>query len=201
MKPPKSKWTWWGGWDVTTSIRTLTTTPPSSGCPTKETPPCWSSCLMRARWQRLRATSTRTTLHTGTTVSSGGRRCVWIPSHVICVITYDLKVMSFAAERKHEKVTWINSLMRSIISRLQFRPSVNVMCHWLSWCSVFPSSVDLFLPKFSISAAASLDETFKEMGITNAYSDDADFSGMSAEIKLKLSKVRLDGCCFPACSI
>ncbi|KAG7244276.1 hypothetical protein INR49_004414 [Caranx melampygus] len=58
--------------------------------------------------------------------------------------------------------------------------------HWHD--SLFRSSVDLFLPKFSISAAASLDETFKEMGITNAYSDDADFSGMSAEIKLKLSK-------------
>lgn len=54
---------------------------------------------------------------------------------------------------------------------------------------MFLRSVDLFLPKFSISAEASLGETLKELGITDAFTDDADFSGMSDEIKLKVSKV------------
>lgn len=54
---------------------------------------------------------------------------------------------------------------------------------------LFLSSVDLFLPKFSISAEASLDSTLKEMGITDAFGDNADLSGISAEVPLKVSKV------------
>lgn len=54
---------------------------------------------------------------------------------------------------------------------------------------LFLSSVDLFLPKFSISAEAALDSTLKEMGITDAFGDTADFSGMSSDVKLKVSKV------------
>ncbi|KAA8583291.1 alpha-1-antitrypsin homolog [Etheostoma spectabile] len=59
--------------------------------------------------------------------------------------------------------------------------------HWHD--SLFRSSVDLFLPKFSISAEAALDSPLKEMGITDAFANNADFSGMSDEIKLKVSKV------------
>uniref|UniRef100_UPI0037E7B993 alpha-1-antitrypsin homolog isoform X1 n=1 Tax=Semicossyphus pulcher TaxID=241346 RepID=UPI0037E7B993 len=59
--------------------------------------------------------------------------------------------------------------------------------HWHD--SLFRVSVDLYLPKFSISADASLDSTLKELGVTNAFADNADFSGMSEEIKLKVSKV------------
>ncbi|XP_071380199.1 alpha-1-antitrypsin homolog [Centroberyx affinis] len=59
--------------------------------------------------------------------------------------------------------------------------------HWHN--SLFRSSVDLFLPKFSISADASLDGTLKEMGISSAFGDAADFSGISEEVKLKVSKV------------
>ncbi|XP_029295777.1 LOW QUALITY PROTEIN: alpha-1-antitrypsin homolog [Cottoperca gobio] len=58
--------------------------------------------------------------------------------------------------------------------------------HWRD--SVSMEYVDLFLPKFSITADAPLENTLKEMGITNAFADDADFSGMSDEIKLKVSK-------------
>lgn len=54
---------------------------------------------------------------------------------------------------------------------------------------MFLRSVDVFLPKFSISAEASLGETLKELGITDAFADNADFSGMSEEVKLKVSKV------------
>lgn len=51
------------------------------------------------------------------------------------------------------------------------------------------SSVDLFLPKFSINADASLDSTLQELGMNYAYSDSADFSGISTEARLKISKV------------
>ncbi|KAM6965082.1 alpha-1-antitrypsin homolog [Aplochiton taeniatus] len=58
--------------------------------------------------------------------------------------------------------------------------------HWHD--SLFRSSVDLFLPKFSISATASLDETLKQMGMVTAFGDMADFSAIS-DTKLKVSKV------------
>ncbi|XP_039980527.1 alpha-1-antitrypsin homolog [Xiphias gladius] len=59
--------------------------------------------------------------------------------------------------------------------------------HWHD--KLFRSSVNLFLPKFSISADASLDDTLKELGMTDAFANNADFSGMSYEVKLKVSKV------------
>uniref|UniRef100_A0A3B4XSS0 Serpin domain-containing protein n=1 Tax=Seriola lalandi dorsalis TaxID=1841481 RepID=A0A3B4XSS0_SERLL len=42
-------------------------------------------------------------------------------------------------------------------------------------------------PKFSISVDASLDDTLKAMGITDAYEDRADFSGVSETAMLKAS--------------
>ncbi|XP_070843514.1 alpha-1-antitrypsin homolog [Chaetodon trifascialis] len=59
--------------------------------------------------------------------------------------------------------------------------------HWHD--SLFKNSVDLCVPKFSISADASLESTLKEMGITDAFAESADFSGISEDVKLKLSKV------------
>ncbi|XP_066532348.1 alpha-1-antitrypsin homolog [Hoplias malabaricus] len=47
----------------------------------------------------------------------------------------------------------------------------------------------LFMPKFSISSSNCLTETLKEMGMVSAFSDTADFSGISEETKLKASKV------------
>uniref|UniRef100_A0A672J151 Alpha-1-antitrypsin homolog n=1 Tax=Salarias fasciatus TaxID=181472 RepID=A0A672J151_SALFA len=49
--------------------------------------------------------------------------------------------------------------------------------------------VDLSLPKFSISAEASLEQILEELGVTYAFSDFADFSGLSEDIKLVVSKV------------
>ncbi|CAI5683170.1 alpha-1-antitrypsin homolog [Oreochromis niloticus] len=59
--------------------------------------------------------------------------------------------------------------------------------HWHD--SFFRTNVNLGMPKFSISAKASLDDTLKESGITDAFGDKADFSGMSNEVPLKVSKV------------
>ncbi|GAA6077131.1 alpha-1-antitrypsin homolog isoform X1 [Tachysurus ichikawai] len=54
---------------------------------------------------------------------------------------------------------------------------------------LFRSSVDLYMPKFSISASSCLGDTLTDMGIVDAFSDNADFSGMSENTKLKVSKV------------
>ncbi|XP_062266901.1 alpha-1-antitrypsin homolog [Platichthys flesus] len=59
--------------------------------------------------------------------------------------------------------------------------------HWHD--QLFRMSVNLHLPKFSISADASLGDTLKELGVTDAFSDNADLSGISEEIKLKVSKI------------
>ncbi|CAL8316373.1 unnamed protein product [Merluccius merluccius] len=59
--------------------------------------------------------------------------------------------------------------------------------HWHD--SLFRSSVDLMLPKFSISAESSLGEVLQEMGIVEAFGDKADFSGIIEDAKLKVSKV------------
>uniref|UniRef100_A0A4W4FC87 Serpin domain-containing protein n=1 Tax=Electrophorus electricus TaxID=8005 RepID=A0A4W4FC87_ELEEL len=45
------------------------------------------------------------------------------------------------------------------------------------------------LNKFSISASSSLQDTLMEIGIVDAFSDKANFSGISEEFKLKVSKV------------
>uniref|UniRef100_A0A672IXG2 Alpha-1-antitrypsin homolog n=1 Tax=Salarias fasciatus TaxID=181472 RepID=A0A672IXG2_SALFA len=42
---------------------------------------------------------------------------------------------------------------------------------------------------FSISAEASLEQILQELGVTDAFSNAADFSGLSEDIKLKVSKV------------
>uniref|UniRef100_A0A8D1ALP4 Serpin domain-containing protein n=2 Tax=Euteleostomi TaxID=117571 RepID=A0A8D1ALP4_PIG len=54
---------------------------------------------------------------------------------------------------------------------------------------LFRSSVDLFMPKFSITATSKLKGILHEMGIADAFSDTADFSGMIEEVKVKVSDV------------
>ncbi|XP_063079387.1 alpha-1-antitrypsin homolog isoform X2 [Engraulis encrasicolus] len=61
------------------------------------------------------------------------------------------------------------------------------LLHWHN--SLFRSSVDVFLPKFSISANYPLKDVLTEMGMTRAFSDTADFSGISEKAKMKVSKV------------
>ncbi|KAK7133386.1 hypothetical protein R3I94_015306 [Phoxinus phoxinus] len=62
--------------------------------------------------------------------------------------------------------------------------------HIKSWHEkLVRSSVDLFMPKFSISATSKLGDILQEMGITEAFGDKADFSGITEEVKVKVSRV------------
>lgn len=62
--------------------------------------------------------------------------------------------------------------------------------HLKSWHEkLFRSSVDLFMPKFSISATSKLKPILEDMGVTDAFGDAADFSGMTEEVKVKVSQV------------
>ncbi|KAG7461164.1 hypothetical protein MATL_G00207150 [Megalops atlanticus] len=70
--------------------------------------------------------------------------------------------------------------VESIISKEYIR-------HWHK--SLFGSSVDVFMPKFSASGSYSLKEVLTEMGVVAAFSDSADLSGISEEVGLKVSKV------------
>ncbi|XP_057351965.1 thyroxine-binding globulin isoform X3 [Manis pentadactyla] len=49
--------------------------------------------------------------------------------------------------------------------------------------------IDLFVPKFSISATYDLGAILLKMGIQDAFADDADFSALTGDKGLKLSKV------------
>ncbi|XP_076872427.1 alpha-1-antitrypsin homolog [Brachyhypopomus gauderio] len=50
-------------------------------------------------------------------------------------------------------------------------------------------NADLYMPKFSISASSSLGDTLKEMGIVDAFSQNANFSGISEASNVAVSKV------------
>ncbi|XP_034018503.1 alpha-1-antitrypsin homolog [Thalassophryne amazonica] len=60
--------------------------------------------------------------------------------------------------------------------------------HWLKKLKQRLHSVTLELPKFSISDEASLKETLQELGIKDAFEDNADFSGISDKVPTKVSK-------------
>ncbi|KAL2088821.1 hypothetical protein ACEWY4_015720 [Coilia grayii] len=63
--------------------------------------------------------------------------------------------------------------------------------HFKYWCynvSFHFSSVQVEMPKYSISGKYSLKDTLEAMGVVSAFSDTADFSGMVVE-KVKVSKV------------
>lgn len=62
--------------------------------------------------------------------------------------------------------------------------------HLKNWHDkLFRSSVDLFMPKFSISATSKLDDILMDMGMTDAFDYKADFSGMTEEVKVRVSRV------------
>ncbi|CAB1339938.1 unnamed protein product [Coregonus sp. 'balchen'] len=54
---------------------------------------------------------------------------------------------------------------------------------------LFRTNVDIFMPKFSTSTSYSLGDHLKDMGVVSAFGNTADFSAISEETKLKVSKV------------
>ncbi|XP_069807007.1 alpha-1-antitrypsin-like [Dendropsophus ebraccatus] len=49
-------------------------------------------------------------------------------------------------------------------------------------------SVDLILPKFSVSATIDLKETLSKLGVVDVFTDNADLCGITGEAKIKVSK-------------
>lgn len=49
--------------------------------------------------------------------------------------------------------------------------------------------IEVFIPKFSISASYNLETILPKMGIQNAFDENADFSGITKRDSLQLSKV------------
>uniref|UniRef100_A0A668UZK7 Serpin domain-containing protein n=1 Tax=Oreochromis aureus TaxID=47969 RepID=A0A668UZK7_OREAU len=56
----------------------------------------------------------------------------------------------------------------------------------IMWCCWLHQN--LWMPKFSITADASLKNILQEMGVTSAFENHADFSGLSNDSQLKVSK-------------
>jgi len=57
------------------------------------------------------------------------------------------------------------------------------------WSAVEERKVDVFLPSFSIKTQADLEQLLSKMGMTLAFTDRADFSGMTGKDDLKIDKV------------
>ncbi|KAJ8009398.1 hypothetical protein DPEC_G00088470 [Dallia pectoralis] len=84
-------------------------------------------------------------------------------------------------------------------SMLVILPDVDKMAHveasinkdYLKYVhdKLFWSNRNIYMPKFSASTTYSLGDHLKELGVVNAFGDTADFSAISEEAKLKVSKV------------
>jgi serpin B len=55
--------------------------------------------------------------------------------------------------------------------------------------SMNSTNVEAVIPKFKITDTFSLNETLKQLGMTQAFEDNADFSGITGKPGLKISKV------------
>ncbi|XP_056150616.1 alpha-1-antitrypsin homolog [Lampris incognitus] len=73
--------------------------------------------------------------------------------------------------------------MEEVEAKLDFA----LIDHWRT--SVSPKSVDLYLPRFSISADGKVGELLKEMGMTNVFEDTAEFITISKNKNLKLTQM------------
>ncbi|KAM4690566.1 serine protease inhibitor A6-like [Rhinophrynus dorsalis] len=86
-----------------------------------------------------------------------------------------------------------NAFMLIVVSELgkihevEKELSKEVLARWIN--SAAKTFVELRLPKFSISSSLNLKEILSDMGMTNMFTDDADFSGITKDVKLKVSKV------------
>jgi serpin B len=73
------------------------------------------------------------------------------------------------------------------LNRLEGSLTTQSLDNWLAKSR--PQNVKVFLPKFKLTAQFSLAETFAAMGIRDAFSPAADFSGMDGERDLFISAV------------
>ncbi len=67
--------------------------------------------------------------------------------------------------------------------------SLDALCFFRLTRRVSPSAVELHLPRFDAESKVDLEETLTSMGMTDAFADHADFSGMTGQRDLKIDKV------------
>ncbi len=67
--------------------------------------------------------------------------------------------------------------------------SLDALCFFRLTRQVRPTAVELFLPRFEARSGVDLEETLASMGMHTAFTDYADFSGMTGQMDLKIDKV------------
>ena len=73
------------------------------------------------------------------------------------------------------------------LAKLEKELHTEQLTNWLS--QLFSRDVEVFLPKFKLTSQFSLAGTLKDMGMTDAFSDSADFSGIEPGRQLNISEV------------
>ncbi len=72
---------------------------------------------------------------------------------------------------------------------VQVEESLDAICFFRLTRQVRPTAVELHLPRFDAQTKVDLEETLASMGMTDAFADYADFSGMTGQRDLKIDKV------------
>lgn len=67
--------------------------------------------------------------------------------------------------------------------------SLDALCFFRLTRRVRPAAIELLLPRFEARSGVDLEETLASMGMQNAFTDYADFSGMTGQADLKIDKV------------
>lgn len=75
------------------------------------------------------------------------------------------------------------------IELAQVEESLDALCFFRLTRQVRPTAVELLLPRFEARSGVDLEETLASMGMENAFTDYADFSGMTGQKDLKIDKV------------
>ncbi len=75
------------------------------------------------------------------------------------------------------------------IDLARLEESLDALCFFRLTRQVRPSAVELRLPRFGAQSRIDLEETLASMGMTDAFTDYADFSGMTGQRDLKIDKV------------
>lgn len=75
------------------------------------------------------------------------------------------------------------------VSLAKLEESLDALCFFRITRQVSPTAVELFLPRFEADSRLDLEETLASMGMPEAFTGYADFSGMTGQRDLKIDKI------------